>query len=113
MVIDLIFSQSNIAFYYYENEKGYTLADYNAQVGNGAAGGGAGGDASFYYDDGLYFAGYIDSDSTSGAGGAGGSGMNLGSSLGSGSSNSSNNGSANGNSSNFSSGTIDQSALRG
>jgi hypothetical protein len=80
----LIFSQANVAFYYYENEKGYTLADYSADMGNGVSGGGGSSGASLYYDDGLYFAGYTDADSlaNSGAGSSSGSnnGINLGNS---------------------------------
>lgn len=37
-------------------------------LGNGAMGGGGNSDATLYYDDGLYFAGYADSDSSSGGG---------------------------------------------
>lgn len=73
-----------MAFHYYENEKGYTLADYINELGNGAVGGGGNSGASLYYDDGLYFAGYTDADSASGGGSDSGNNLNLGSGSGNG-----------------------------
>lgn len=68
-----------MAFYYYENEKGYTFADYIDEIGNGAGGGGGNSGVSLYYDDGLYFAGYTDADSGSGGGFGSGNSMDIGS----------------------------------
>lgn len=96
-----------MAFYYYENEKGYTLADYINELGNGAVGGGGNSGASLYYDDGLYFAGYTDADSASGGGFGSGNSMNFSSGSGSGSSNGTSSGNGNGDGIDISSGTID------
>jgi hypothetical protein len=52
MVIDLIFSQANMSYFYNENGLGYTYEQYKKQLQNGdeAIGGGSG--SSFFYDDG-------------------------------------------------------------
>lgn len=76
-----------MAFHYYENEKGYSFADYVSELGNGAVGGGSNSGASLYYDDGLYFAGYTDADSSSGGGSGSGNCFNSGGGSGSGSGN--------------------------
>jgi len=101
MIIDLIFSQANMSYYYYENGKGYTYEEYKKQIqlGGDSFEGGTG--SSFYYDDGIYMAGYTATDSASGSG----SGNSSNSSSG-GSGSSSFGGSSSGSS-------IDDSALRG
>lgn len=49
LVINLLFSQSKVKYYYWENGQGYEY------VGGDAQGSGAGGGATFYYDDGQQF----------------------------------------------------------
>jgi hypothetical protein len=99
MIIDLIFSQANMSYYYYENGKGYTYEDYKKQIqlGGDSFEGGTG--SSFYYDDGIYMAGYTAIDSANGNGN---------------SSNNSSGGSGSSSSGGSSSGSsIDDSALKG
>lgn len=64
----MVFSQPNVSFYYYEDEMGYTYFDLASNNSSGGAS-----NASVYYDDGLYFAGYKDGDS--GGGGLSGQGL--------------------------------------
>ena len=52
MVIDLIFSQANMSYYYYENGLGYTYEQYKKQLQNGDETIGGGSGSSFFYDDG-------------------------------------------------------------
>ena len=64
MVIQLIFSQPNMSYFYYENGKGYTYEDYVKQllIGGDSVAGGSG-SALFYDDGGVYKEGYTESDS--------------------------------------------------
>lgn len=62
MIIDLIFSQANISYYYYENGKGYTYEEYRKQLQNGGDDVAGGSGSSFYYDDGINMAGYTLAD---------------------------------------------------
>ena len=112
MIIDLIFSQANMSYYYFENGVGYTYEQYKKQILNGddTVAGGSG--SSFFFDDGgAHIQGYTESNSASwasftssssasggilGGGSGGGSGSGLG-----------------GSSALSASATIDQSALRG
>jgi hypothetical protein len=52
MVIDLIFSQANMSYYYNENGLGYTYEQYKKQLQNGDETIGGGSGSSFFYDDG-------------------------------------------------------------
>jgi hypothetical protein len=69
MIIDLIFSQANMSYYYVENGKGYTYEEYRKEIEGGNMDGGSGN--AIFYDDGIYQSGY---DATANGGGSGSNG---------------------------------------
>jgi hypothetical protein len=112
MIIDLIFSQANMSYYYYENGVGYTYEQYKKQILNGddTIAGGSG--SSFFFDDGgAHIQGYTESNSASWVSSTSSSSESGGSSGGGSGGNS---GGGSGSSSGLSASTkIDDSALRG
>jgi hypothetical protein len=85
MIIDLVFSQPDLLYYYFENGKGLNFTDFAKQQAQENGGGNGNNDGSIFYDDGINSRGFGSGGSGSGGasvdrGDAGGSGGTFGNS---------------------------------